>query len=190
MVDVRNKRVLWTAIPSDKASISNPERKVAVPWKRILVDVIKISDVAFVPDSKTIYLAVSIPSNSVAGTAARVWKMNTETGEIIGQWGDASPPEEYTRFVSAVCVSPDGRFVAVGTGPDGTIWLLSTKDGQRRILKHSKRSSVDIVSFSPDSSRLAAYAATDAGSIEIWKVSDTPNTPANAPPATPTRRAQ
>ena len=62
------------------------------------------------------------------------------------------------------------RYVAAGTVPKALVFLYSTKDGQRRIINHGSPATIDFASFSPDSKRLATYAANYAKEIKIWKL--------------------
>jgi WD40 repeat protein len=169
MIDVVNKRVLWTA---NYKHLPGAKERNKVPWKGVPLDG-TVDDIAFTPDSKTLYAGGWRGSDSV-GAAGCVWGIKVETGEIVSQWGTAQPrPEEYARTIVTVSVSPDGRFVAAGAAVNGRVFLYSTKDGQRRILTHSSPGTINIVSFSPDSKRLATrargYGPTE---IDIWKLPD------------------
>jgi WD40 repeat protein len=133
-------------------------KKPKVPWKEVPFEEVDTQNLAFTPDSKLIY---------AGGTTGLVYGMKVKTGEVVSRWwATRSGQEEHGHQISTISVSPDGRFVAAGTGPEGHVYLFSTKDGQRRILKHG-RSTILITSFSPDSKRLASYAA---GQIKIWKL--------------------
>ena len=167
MVDVVNKRVLWTASPDHLPGMRNPDQQNAVTWARIPLEAVDVRALAFAPDAKTVFLGGVIPSDQYGATGC-VWRMNTKTGKIIHQWGSDKPrPDEYCRYVNDLCVSPDGQFVAAGTVPTGLVWLISTKDGACRFLQHNAPS-VDWLSFSPDSSHLAAFGN---GEIDIWRIS-------------------
>ena len=137
MIDVTAKEVLW---------------KIKPEWE------VDTNDLAFTPDSKLIY---------AGGTTGLVYGMKVKTGEVVSRWwATLSGDSEYGHYIDTVSVSPDGKFVAAGTIPNGLVFLFSTKDGQRYILKHGG-SGVYITSFSPDSKRLATYGA---GQIKIWKL--------------------
>jgi len=85
----------------------------------------------------------------------------------VNRWfATPSGREESGRPIMTVSMSPDGRFVAAGTGPEGDVYLFFTSDGHRRVLKHGG-STILMASFSPDSKRLASYAG---GEIKIWKM--------------------
>ena len=177
MIDVVNKKVLWTANAMHHSPNSTKERN-KVPWKGVPLDAISVDDLAFTPDSKIVYVGGTIASDSV-GAAGCVWEIRVETGEVVSQWGTADPkPDEYSRIVTTVSVSPDGRYVAAGTVPKGLVFLYSTKDGQRRIINHGSPATIDFASFSPDSKRLATYAANYAKEIKIWKLPEETEKPA------------
>ncbi len=138
------------------AVVSIPEKKCL--WQKRPQNEVCFTDIAFSPDNKLVY---------VGGGEGCVYGMKVQDGEIVSQWW-ASPTgkSEYGHRISTISVSPDGRFVAAGTGPEGQVYLFSTKDGKRRILNHGG-STILITSFSPDSKRLASFAA---GKIKIWKL--------------------
>jgi WD40 repeat protein len=171
MIDVSNKKVLWTASYNHKPALWNVLIKNKVPWKQVSLDSVSMDDLAFSPDAKMAYVGSTIASDTV-GAAGCIWGIKVETGEIVNKWGTATPKrEEYCRDITTVAVSPDGRFVAAGVTPTGLVFLYSTKDGKRRILKHSDPGRIDFVSFSPDSTRLATYAGYPPPyEIKIWKL--------------------
>ena len=137
VLDVLNKKVLWQ---------KRPQREVC------------FTDIAFAPDNKLVY---------AGGTEGCVYGMKVTDGQIVSEWF-ASPTgeSEYGHRITTISVSPDGRFVAAGTGSEGHVYLFSTKDGKRHILNHGG-STILVTSFSPDSKRLASFAA---GQIKIWKL--------------------
>ena len=137
VIDVAKKRVLWTLKPELDADIN---------------------DIAFSPDIKFVY---------AGGVRGLVYGVKLETGEIVSKWwATLSKKEEYGHYIDTISVSPDGKFVAAGTIPDGLAWLFSAKDGHRRIFEHGGKG-VYMTAFSPDSKRLASYGA---GKIKIWKL--------------------
>jgi WD40 repeat protein len=138
VVDVSQKKALWQKQPAGETCFA---------------------DIAFSPDNKTVY---------AGGTEGCVYGMGVKDGEIASRWfATGSGKEVYAHRITTVSVSPDGRFVAAGTGPEGEVYLFSTKNGKRLVLNHGG-STILITSFSPDSKRLATFAA---GQIKIWKVS-------------------
>jgi hypothetical protein len=171
MIDVSNKKVLWTASRNHEPSVWNANNKNKVPWKQIPLDTVSPQDIAFTPDGKMAYAGGAI-SCDTGGAAGCIWGIKVETGEIVNKWGTSAPKrEEYCRDITTVSVSPDGRFVAAGSVPTGLVFLYSTKDGKRRIIKHSESGTIDFVSFSPDSKRLATYAGYPPPcEIKIWKL--------------------
>ena len=137
MIDVTAQKVLW---------------KIKPDWEA------DANDLAFTPDGKLIY---------AGGTTGLVYGTRTETGEIVSQWwATLSGTSEYGHYIGALAVSRDGKFVAAGTVPNGLVFLFSTKDGHRYTLKHGRPIGIDLLSFSPDSTRLATYGA---GEIKIWE---------------------
>jgi len=119
------------------------------------------NDLAFAPDGKLVY---------AGGTEGCVHVMEAATGRVRDHWfATPTGKEEYGHRISTVNVSPDGRFAAAGTGPEGLVFLFSTAKGDLlRVLPHGG-STILAASFSPDSSRLATLAA---GRLKIWRIPD------------------
>lgn len=136
--DVEQKKIIWTSKPKD--------------------DIIK--DAAFSPDGKIVY---------AAGSFGGVYTMNSKDGAIMHTWY-ASPTgkQEYGHRISTMSISPDGNYLAVGTGPMGQIFLYSIKQKSiQRVLVHGG-GVVSIAYFSPDSKHLVTFA--DDGILKIWRV--------------------
>lgn len=115
---------------------------------------------AFAPDSKIVY---------TGGTMAAVYAMDVESGTELGRWY-ASPTgkAEYGHRISCLAVSPDGKWVAAGTGPEGLVFVGSTATNKMvKVLDHGG-STVLLVHFSPDSKALASFVP---GTLKIWDVS-------------------
>lgn len=139
MIDALNRKVLWSKKPEGE---------------------IHCSAVAFAPDSKHIY---------AGGTSGVVYQMNTETGKIVSRWwATLSGQSEYGYRMSSVAVSPDGAFVAAGTIPEGLGFLFRADDGRRYTLRHRGATGMEVLSFSPDSTRLATYGY-GSREMKIWK---------------------
>lgn len=155
-IDVARKRCLWIASWKNASSASAPGREN--PEKAVPLDEVDTQDVAFSPDGKLIY---------AGGTTGCVYGITTDSGKVVSRWW-ASPTgrSEYGHRISCISVSPNGQFLAAGTGPSGLVFLFSTTDGKRRVIDHGG-STVLMTVFSPDSKHFASYAG---GSIKIWKV--------------------
>jgi WD40 repeat protein len=146
ILDVAQKKVLWVGKSEDEAYAAY---------------------VAFAPDNKLVY---------AGGTEGAVYGMEVKTGKIVSKWfASETGKEEYGHRISTISVSPDGRFVAAGTGPEGKVFVFSTKKGKLVKLLDHGGSTILITSFSPDSKRLGSVAA---GRIKIWRMpeDDAPST--------------
>ena len=90
----------------------------------------------------------------VSGMAAIGFLVDSATGESI-----------YAHRVSALAVSPDGKRLAAGTGPEGDVyvWNLERED-KAQLLKHGG-GTIAIVAFSPDSTKLASVGW---GILKVW----------------------
>lgn len=142
LIDRATRTVLWTkGLPAGEASL---------PY------------VAFAPHNERLY---------AGGTSGVVWTLDLQTGAEHKTWV-ASPTgrEEYGHRITCLAASPDGRWVAAGTGPEGLVFLGSTATGQVvRTFDHGK-GGVLVASFAPDSSALATFVP---GSIKIWAMPPT-----------------
>ena len=136
VIDIRGRALLW---------VNRPKEEVGMV------------DVAFSPDQSVVY---------AGGGEGCVYGMETTTGRIKSRWfATKSGRSEYGQRISKVAVSPDGRFVVAGTGPDGIAYVWERQTGRRvRSVTHG-HSTILAVSFSPDSSAVATFVP---GSIKVW----------------------
>jgi WD40 repeat protein len=161
MIDVDQRRAVWAASWQYQPKVRRSASSLNVQVKEVPFDEVDANDASFTPDSKLIY---------VGGSIGWVYGMKVATGEVVSRWGTALRNEsEDGHYIRRVSVSPDGKFVAAGTVPHGLVFLYSTRDGHRCILKHVDCKGIELLSFSPDATRLATYAARQ---IKIWKVTD------------------
>lgn len=98
-----------------------------------------------------------------------VYALDTKTGDVIRRWYATTTGEAiYGHRISCLALSPDGAWVAAGTGPEGQVFLLdTTSSGARPVLLPHGLSTILIVSFSPDSKHLASVAK---GKIKVWEI--------------------
>ena len=140
LVDVKARRKLWAKRPPN---------------------VVNLSYAAFSSDGSVLYAADSGDSG--------VFMFETATGKVIRKWY-ASPTGEsiYGHRISCLAISPDDAWIAVGTGPQGLVFLFSTTSPESKpiILPHGS-GTTDMLSFSPDSRYLATMRS---GQIKIWDV--------------------
>jgi WD40 repeat protein len=137
VVDVVQQRLLWASRPPHEASLV---------------------DIAFSPDNKVVY---------TGGTAGCVYGMEVASGRVLSQWfTTASGKPVYGHRISTVAVSPDGRYVAAGTGPTGLVCLWDARNGNRIGTFNHGGTTILILTFSPDSKRLASVAG---GWIKVWR---------------------
>ena len=151
MIDVARKEILWNSRPPNESCLFY---------------------VAFSPDSKVIY---------AGGTSGTVFGLDVQTGAVLSRWyASLSGQEEYGHRISCMAVSPDGRWVAAGTGPEGLVFVGSTQTNKCvKILNHGL-STVQLVHFSPDSQALATFVP---GTLKVWNVSQWDMTPPSTAPA-------
>lgn len=137
------------------------------------------------PSAVSLTYAVFGPGNEVVyagGGEGCVYEMAVADGKVLGRWF-ASPTgkSEYGHRISAIAVSPDGKYVAAGTGPAGLVFVIDPKTGKTiKVLNHGG-STVALVHFSPDSKRLASFAA---GMLKVWGT-EKPEQATEDPPAPP-----
>jgi WD40 repeat protein len=117
-----------------------------------------------------------------AGSEGCVYTTETLAGKITGQWWATETGRSiYGHRVSCLANSPDGRWMAAGTGPEGHVYLYDAVSmGRPRLLIHGLQT-IEVVTFSPDSKYLASVGG---GRIKIWSLADmlpVPETPLEKP---------
>ena len=158
-----------------------------------------LSAVAYCPDTNVIAVGAPIGSdNSIRLVDART---GTEVGKLEGHtwkpwalvagskilyssgWDGAVrrwdvgnrkqlPLPEGIRATSVVAASPDGRMLAYGDD-SGTIHLVRASDGQELSTIDFASRGLSVLTFSPDSRRLAGGgAAGDQVRVAIWEIAD------------------
>ncbi len=128
-----------------------------VRWAKRPQSAISMVYVAFAPDARTIY---------AGGGEGRVYGLDVQTGDVKSRWfATKSGNRVYGHRISCLAVSPDGRYVAAGTGPEGQAFVWdTTADDRPRMFNHGM-TTLWVVSFSPDSRYLATFAG---GWIKTW----------------------
>lgn len=116
---------------------------------------------AFSPDARLVYSG---------GTAGVVFAFDVRNGEIVGQWfASRSGTEEYRHQITCISASGDGRWVAVGTGPEGDVYVGDARRHKLVATLPHGGSTILMVQFSPDSAALASFGA---GKLKIWRAAD------------------
>jgi len=114
---------------------------------------------AFAPDNKVIY---------TGGGEGCVYGLNVQSGKVVSQWyASKSGKSEYGHRISDIAVSPDGKWVAAGTGPEGLVWIFDTAQGKAACVLEHGYSTVALVAFSPDSKAVATFVP---GTLKVWDV--------------------
>jgi len=117
-----------------------------------------LKDVVFSSNGATIFATDPI---------GMVYEMDFRTGKVKGRWCATSSDEPiYGQRISALAVSPDEKWIAAGTGPEGEVYLWNTQTGRKWLLNHGLIT-ILVVSFSPDSKHVVSMAG---GMLKIWDV--------------------
>ena len=136
--------------------------------------VIKFRYAVFSSDGKTVYVA-----DSGGGT---VYAVDTATGNIVRHWMATQTGEDiYAQRISCLTISPDDRWIAVGTRPEGLVFVFDAASEGKPIMING--AGTLIVSFSPDS----RYLATVGAGIKVWDFGPSPSAP--KPPTGDTKPA-
>lgn len=146
LVDVKSTNRLW------RMSSEEPDD--------IHAEVSGIRGVAFSPDSEVLYFGEGM---------GYLYRMETRTGKMLGRW-EASiygePSDQSGRRFQDVAASPDGRFVAGGTGPTGEVFVWDVTTGKLvNVFVHGW--TISLVQFSPDSKHLATMAGSN---VKVWPI--------------------
>ena len=130
--------------------------KKKILWKNDNIPTPLLYDLCFTPDSRVVYTADM--------TECIVYGLDVLTGKVLSKW---PIPEEGGFRIVSVAVSPDGRYVAAGTGPSGDVHVFSTKSGKEVMWIKHEDCTIYFLAFSPDSTMLA----TSMGSaVKIWEM--------------------
>lgn len=129
MVDAQAGKMLWAKKPYDEVSSGYA---------------------AFTPSGETVF---------TAGGEGCVYAMDVKTGEILQKrWATETGESIYGHRASALTVSPDGKWLAAGTGPEGQVYVWKLPGDQKpRILRHGG-GTILIVSVSPDGEHIGLFA--------------------------------
>jgi WD40 repeat protein len=160
MVNAAQRKVAWATIAPDERAFLDPSSAAPdISWREVPFENWGAYDVAFTPDSKVMYAGCDY---------GLLFGINVETGAVVSRWwANLSGKEESGQYVFRVAVSPDGRFVAAGTVPEPLVFVFSTRDGHRYTFNHGGDFGINLLSFSPDSKRLASQSG---GELKIWKL--------------------
>jgi WD40 repeat protein len=138
MVDAKEGRVLWA---------KRPEGEVSTGYA------------AFAPDGKLIY---------TAGSEGCVYAIDVATGNILGKrWATSTGQSIYAHRISALAVSPDGKWLAAGTGPEGEVYIWNSEKQDKALVLNHGHGTILIVAFSPDSTKLASVGS---GILKVWQL--------------------
>ena len=143
VADVRQKRVLWQNVPTGSVAFA---------------------DVVFSPSGREVY---------AAGGGGRVYGFEVATGKIISNWViHESGKPKYGHRATRLATSPDGRWLGIGTGPKGNVYVFEREGGKRVSQFNTKDATIMGLAFSPDSSLLATVGV-GSRTIKIWRMPDT-----------------
>lgn len=138
------------------AAVVDVKRK-EVLWEKRPPEEICMTDAVFSPDNHVLY---------AGGNGGYVYGMDVRSGRILSRWV-ATPATDCGYSTSGFSISPDGRYLAVCTGPGGLVSLFATDSGRRvRVFKHAAYDAGNTC-FSADSAYLASFGN---GLIRVWEV--------------------
>lgn len=137
-----------------------------VLWEHHFADANEFNNVLFSPDGKIIY--ASEPGRFVYAFDIAA-KKAVRKFEIRRYETSANNPQTIT----CIAVSGDGRLLAAASAPFSQVWIWDIKSGAKVFVTGTGQFSTSGISFSPDSSLLAAADLTTS-LMKIWRISDRP----------------
>ena len=136
-----------------------PQERVL--WQNVPTGSVALADVVFSPSGREVY---------AAGGGGRVYGFEVATGKTISDWVvHESGKPKYGHRVTRLAMSPDGRWLGVGTGPKGNVCVFEREGGKRVGQFNTKDATIMGLAFSPDSSLLAT-AGVRSKTIKIWRL--------------------
>lgn len=185
LVKIETREIVWVAeLSGDRSgtigqiAVSGDGRRIALSgWNHgvALVDT-TVQEVRLVehPPGAVSLGSAAFSSNGEILYAADegggcVYALETKTGNVIRRWYATTTGEAiYGHRISCLALSPDGAWIAAGTGPEGQVFLFNTTSSEvKPVLFDHGLSTILIVSFAPNSKHLASVAK---GKIKVWAV--------------------
>ena len=106
-----------------------------------------------------------------AGFEGLIQEVSVQTGKLLRTFETNKSTSGFLSpgvrpRIADLTVSPDGKWLAVGTGYPGDVYVWNLKSGEKQFF-HQTNGRLWVLAFSPDSTRLAAVGG---GSIVIRKI--------------------
>ena len=136
-------------------------QKNEVLWNQAVDDVEDFVQAVFANEGQWLY---------AAGVGRNLFKVDSATGHVLKtiKIDDEPIPAQKRYVVTQMDISPDGRYLAIGTEPLAQIYILDLEqDGQIEFFG-KKGTIISGLTFSPDSVYLAIAEFQANRKIEIW----------------------
>lgn len=147
LVDTRQRKVLWEKEFS-------PRNKLAA----------RLEECVFSPDGESLY---------AGWIDYHVYQFSTDDGSVQQKlyMKDEKHAQQDRLDFSAISISPNGRYLATGYDPPGTVLIWDLKEKQTVIMEiNAGCIHLSGVAFSPDSTFLATTGFKVVDEVKIWKV--------------------
>lgn len=133
-------------------------------WEEAIAASNELKYVAFSPDGQMVYATISKRYINIFESA---------TGKVIRQleMDKYNTPSNNPQEISCITVSPDSRLLAVSCVPASKLWLWDAKTGVKIALIQPGQFTVTAVTFSPDSSLLAAGDLIGRNTMKVRRIS-------------------
>lgn len=162
-VAVSNDGGRIAVLPVNNGVMVIDAKKQEVLWSERPPSAISTTYGVFSQDGKVIY---------ATGSSGKLFCIDAETGALLWECAvNENPQARRGHRATAIFGSPNGKYVAVGTGPIGLVFLMDSETSEViKVYNHGHSHgllSISALSFSPDSSRLASLAG---GLVKTWDV--------------------
>jgi WD40 repeat protein len=123
----------------------------------------QINALAYSADGTTLAIAGLVPNGIFNNPVGIIWIYNIPSSQIP----DPTPVHTLTLTASSVTFTPDGKFLAAGTGSNINVYRTDNLALQPVLTGHT--SAVNAIAISPDGTTLAS--ASSDRTVKIWNLS-------------------
>jgi WD40 repeat protein len=138
-------------------------QKNKVLWTQVVDEIEEFVQAVFANKEKWLY---------AAGVGRNLVKLDSATGHVLKtiKIDDEPIPAQKRYVVTQMDISPNGRYLVLGTEPLGRIYLCQLEQNDKMGFLGAGHRVMSGLSFSPDSQYLASSGVFATEKVRIWKL--------------------